>query len=401
MALPLDGVRILALEQFGAGPYGSSHLADLGAEVIKIEDPAVGGDVGRHVPPYLDGENCLYFEAFNRGKKSISLDLATPAGREIFDALVAKSDAVYSNLRGDVPSKIGIMYDDLKHLNPAIVCCSLSGFGMTGPRRSEPGYDYILQGLAGWMDITGEPDGPPTKSGLSIVDFAAGLVAGMALLAGLNGARRDGQGMDCDVSLFDTAVNLLTYPGVWHLNAGFEPQRLSHSRHPSLVPFQAFEVADGWLVVACAKEKFWTRLAAVMNLSELLDDDRFKTFADRQHNYDAFVAILQQRFMTRTQAEWMPRLREAAVPAGEVKTVAQALQDPHVAARNLVVEAEHPHYGTVRTLASPVRVGELTAKVRRAPRLGEQTEELLRGVLGYTSADIAEASRNDAFGRPR
>ncbi|MSZ33485.1 MAG: CoA transferase, partial [Actinobacteria bacterium] len=172
MPRPLEGITVLSLEQFGAGPFGTVHLADLGARIIKIEDPSSGGDVGRYVPPYAREEDSLFFEAFNRNKESISLDLSTPTGRATFEDLVKQSDAVYSNLRGDVPAKLKITYDDLKHLNPAIVCCSLSGFGMSGPRSKEPGYDYMLQGLAGWMSLTGEPDGPPTKSGLSLVDFS-------------------------------------------------------------------------------------------------------------------------------------------------------------------------------------------------------------------------------------
>ncbi len=242
--LPLSGLRILALEQYGAAPFGSSHLADLGAEVIKIEDPSAGGDVGRKVPPYAEGDDSLFFETFNRGKKSIALDLATPAGRDCFERLVTVSDVVFYNLRGDVPEKLGLTYSHLAHLNKGIVCCSLSGFGMTGPRRAEPGYDYTLQALAGWMDVTGEPDGPPTKSGLSVVDFSAGYVAAISILAGVFAARRDGAGMDCDVSLYDTAIAMLTYPGVWHLNAGYEPQRARHSAHPSIIPFQVFETAD-------------------------------------------------------------------------------------------------------------------------------------------------------------
>src|SRR5664279_2464856 len=180
---PLEDVRIIAIEQFGAGPFGSVHLADLGADVIKIEDPRVGGDVGRHVPPYTEGDDSLFFETFNRNKRSIVLDVSRPAGRTVFEDLVAVSDIVYSNLRGDVPEKLGIRYQDLKHVNPAIVCCSLTGFGMHGPRKTQPAYDYVLQALAGWMDITGEPGGPPTKSGLSLVDFSGGLVASTAMLA--------------------------------------------------------------------------------------------------------------------------------------------------------------------------------------------------------------------------
>ena len=230
--LPLADVRILSVEQYGAGPFATLHLADLGAEVIKVEDPSVGGDVGRYVPPYSEGEDSLFFESFNRNKKSISINLNSPAGREVFEDLVKVSDVVYSNLRGDVPKKMRITYDDLKHLNPKIVCCSLTGFGMTGPRSQEPGYDYILQGLAGWMDLTGEPDGPPTKSGLSMVDYSGGLISTISLLVALHAARRDGVGMDCDVSLYDTAIGMLTYPAAWHLNAGFEPVRTHHSAHP-------------------------------------------------------------------------------------------------------------------------------------------------------------------------
>ncbi len=185
---PLEDVRILALEQYGAGPFGSVHLADLGAEVIKIEDPRTGGDVGRYVPPFQHEQDSLFFETFNRNKKSIQLDLANSAGRRVFEDLVRVSDVVYSNLRGDVPEKIGITYATLGQLNAAVVCCSLSAFGMTGPRRDEPGYDYVLQGIAGWMDLTGEPGGPPSKSGLSLVDFSGGLVAGTAILAGLHAA---------------------------------------------------------------------------------------------------------------------------------------------------------------------------------------------------------------------
>jgi crotonobetainyl-CoA:carnitine CoA-transferase CaiB-like acyl-CoA transferase len=342
MTLPLSGIRILALEQFGAGPFGSSHLADLGAEIIKIEDPSTGGDVGRTVPPYTQGEDSLFFETFNRGKKSISLDLNSASGRSIFNDLVRVSDAVYSNMRGDVPQKIGITYDDLKELNPAIVCCSLSGFGMTGPRRAEPGYDYVIQGLTGWMDITGEPDGPPTKSGLSIVDFSTGYVAALALLAGLHAAARDGIGMDCDVSLYDTALSMLTYPGVWHLNAGFTPQRTHHSAHPSVVPFQAFQAADGWLVIAAPKEKFWQRLTLVLERPDLSENPKFRRLADRQRNSVELLGILDEIIATRTVAEWMVPLRAAAVPSGEVKSVADAFLDPQVAARNMVVQAEHP-----------------------------------------------------------
>jgi crotonobetainyl-CoA:carnitine CoA-transferase CaiB-like acyl-CoA transferase len=396
---PLEDVRIVSLEQYGAGPFGSVHLADLGAEVIKVEDPRVGGDVGRYVPPYADGEDSLFFETFNRNKRSVSLDLSTPAGRAVFEDLVRVSDAVYSNLRGDVPAKMRIRYADLAHLNPRIVCCSLTGFGMTGPRSAEPGYDYILQGLAGWMDLTGEPDGPPTKSGLSLVDYSGGFVAVIALLAGLHAARRDGVGTDCDVSLYDTAIGLLTYPATWHLTAGFRPVRTRHSAHPSLVPFQAFEAADGWLVVGCAKEKFWRRLLDVLERPDLGADPRYADFAARQRHADSLLPVLEEVFRQRTVGEWLPPLRAAGIPASPINDVAQALREEHTLARGLVVETEHPVWGTVRQVASPARVGDEPPAYRRAPARGEDLDHVAR-LLGYDEARLAELAVEGAFGPP-
>ena len=398
---PLQDVRIISLEQYGAGPFGSVHLADLGAEVIKIEDPSVGGDVGRYVPPYFEGEDSLFFETFNRNKQSISIDIKTPAGRAVFEDLVRNADAVYSNLRGDVPEKIGITYDQLKHLNPAIVCCSLTGFGMTGPRQKEPGYDYVLQGLAGWMELTGEPDGPPTKSGLSLVDFSGGYVAAVSLLAGLHAARRDGVGMDCDVSLYDTAMAMLTYPATWHLNAGYTPARTSHSAHPSLVPFQAFEASDGWFVVGCAKEKFWARLAEVIGRPEWAEEGSpFATFSGRNQRRVELIAELDAIFATNTVEHWLSLCYPASIPCGPINTVEQALKDEHLAARNMLVTTEHPRYGTITQLASPVRVGSAVPEYVRAPLRNEHAERVLREVAGYDDAKIAELKDAGAFGEP-
>lgn len=395
---PLEDIRIVAVEQYGAGPFGSLNLADLGAEVIKIEDPSVGGDVGRYVPPYSEDEDSLFFEAFNRNKRSISIDMNSKSGREVFEQLVAKSDAVYSNLRGDVPKKIGITYETLKEINPAIVCCSLTGFGMTGPRQKQPAYDYILQGIAGWMDLTGEPDGPPTKSGLSMVDYTGGLIAAISLLAGVHQARRDGVGMDCDVSLFDTAIALLTYPATWHLNRGFEPKRMRHSAHPSLVPFQAFEASDAWMVVGCAKEKFWQRLAQVIGRPELADDDRFRTFADRRENSEELLDILVTVFKTRTRDEWLTDLAEAGVPSSAVNNVAEALVDEQTVARNMVVETDHPRWGAVKAPASAVRVGDRPISHRRAPLRHEDAGYVLGEVLGLDEERQQALAKAGAFG---
>ena len=396
---PLADIRILSLEQYGAGPFGTLHLADLGAEVIKVEDPRVGGDVGRYVPPYAKEEDSLFFEAFNRNKKSISIDLLTPEGRAVFEDLVKVCDVVYSNLRGDVPAKMKITYNDLKHLNPKIVCCSLTGFGMTGPRSSEPGYDYILQGLAGWMDLTGEPDGPPTKSGLSMVDYSGGFVAAISLLAGVHAARRDGVGMDCDLSLYDAAIGMLTYPGVWHMNAGFTPVRTHHSAHPSLVPFQAFEASDGWLIVGCAKEKFWQRLTEVVGKPEWATDPRFITFAERQKNASVLLPMLEDIIRQRTVDEWLSVLYPASIPCGPINNVAQAMLEPHTIARNLIIETEHPRYGTLKNLASPVKVGNEAVTHRRAPQRNENFDEVMSGLLNYSPEKIASLNDAGAFGK--
>ncbi|MBC7403315.1 MAG: CoA transferase [Microbacteriaceae bacterium] len=387
---PLEDLRIIAIEQYGAGPFGSVHLADLGAEVIKIEDPVSGGDVGRYVPPYQEGEDSLFFEAFNRNKRSISINLTTEAGRTVFHDLVRVSDVVYSNLRGDVPVKIGVTYNDLRHLNPAIVCCSLSGFGMTGPRSAEPGYDYVLQGIAGWMDLTGEPSGPPTKSGLSLVDYSGGLVAAISMLAAVHAARRDGVGTDCDISLFDTALTMLTYPAIWSLNGDFIATRTHNSAHPSLVPFQAFEASDGWIVIACPKEKFWKRLATTIGRPELGTAERYATFTARRENADALLPMLDTVFATRTALDWLTELRAAGVPCGPVNTVSEALADAQTDARGMIVETEHPRFGTVRQVRSAVRVGDAMPEYRRAPQRNEDVDYVLRHVLGYDSDRVAE-----------
>jgi crotonobetainyl-CoA:carnitine CoA-transferase CaiB-like acyl-CoA transferase len=395
---PLEDLRVVALEQYGAGPFGTLHLADLGAEVIKLEDPRTGGDVGRYVPPFAEGEDSLFFQTFNRNKRSLSLDVTTAAGRGVFEDLVRASDAVYSNLRGDLPERLRIRYQDLAGVNPRIVCVSLSGFGTTGPRRDEPAYDYVLQGIAGWMSVTGEPDGPPAKSGLSLVDYSGGLVAAMALLAGVHAARRDGVGMDCDLSLFDVAVGLTTYLAAWHLNGGFSPRRTPGSSHPSLVPFQNFETADGWIVVACAKEKFWRRLTAAIGRSDLAEDPRFRDFGARRAHAEELRRILGEVFRSDSAAAWLERLRAAGVPCGPVNSIEQALCDPQTAARGMVTEVQHPRWGSVKQVASPLKVGPHPHPARRAPARDEDAREVLQELLGYSDERVAELARGGAFG---
>jgi len=398
LRLPLEDVRLLAVEQYGAGPWGTLQLADLGAEVIKIEDPSAGGDVGRYVPPFQEGEHSLFFETFNRGKKSVSLDLRHPQARPVLEDLVRHVDAVYSNLRGDQPRRLGLTYEQLKHVNPRIVCCSLSGFGMTGPRAAEGGYDYMMQGLAGWMTLTGEPDGPPTKSGLSLVDLSGGYASVIALLAGLWRARRDGVGCDCDVSLFETALHELMYVGTWAATRGYVPPRRRNSAHPSIVPFQNFRTADGWLVVACPKQKFWERLCEAIGRPELAADERFRDFAARDRNRAELLPILEEAFARRSVGQWLEALSAAGVPCARVNSVLEALEEAQTLAREDVVEHEHPTLGTVRTLRTPLRVSDGERPPQRGPFRGEHTEEVLVGLCGYAPARVRELAEAGVFG---
>jgi len=395
---PLDGVRILAVSQFGAGPFGTQVLADLGAEVIKIEDPAVGGDSSRYVPPYLHEQDSLYFQSFNRGKKSLTLDLQHASGRAVLHDLVKVSDAVFNNVRGDLPARLGLTYDELKGANPRIVCCSLSGFGATGPRASEPGFDYLIQGYAGYMGITGEPDGPPGKCGVSVIDFAGGYAGMVGLMVGLFDAQRTGRGRDVDVSLLDTAVSMLSYFAIWTLNREWQPERIADSGHQTLVPAQNFPTRDGWIVIFCNKDKFWQALLERMDLPALGRDPRFAGFAERLAHKAELVALLKARFVEKTTAEWLGLLR-GHVPCAPVNSVAQALEDEQVRAREMILDIEHPHFGRIREVAGPIRTKGEIRQPAPAPALGEHTEAILSGILGYGRQTIARLRAEGVIGK--
>ena len=385
--LPLEGVRLLAVEQYGAGPWGSMLLADLGADVIKIENPT-GGDVGRSVPPYAIEGDSVYFQSFNRNKRSLTLNLQHPASTRVLHALVKRVDAVFNNLRGDLPDRLGLTYASLGQANPRIVCCSLSAFGRHGARAAEPGYDYLMQGYAGWMMLTGEPGTPPQKTGLSLVDLSAGVMAGLGLISAVLRARETGQGADVDVSLFDTALAELCYVGAWHLTSGYEPERTPDSSHPSQVPSQVLPTRDGWMVVMCAKEKFWRRLVETMGAPELAADPRFRTFADRLANRDQLVPLLKGLARQKTTAEWLALLR-GQVPCAPVNSVAEALRDPQVEADAMIVDVPHPVFGRIRQLASPIKIGHAEVVDRAAPGLGEHTAEVLAWA-GFAPEDVEQ-----------
>ena len=386
---PLEGLRILAATQLGAGPFAMMFLSDLGAEVIKIEDPATGGDEARRVPPYADAEagDGLYYQAFNRGTRSLTLNLRHPEGQRLLRRLAARADAVYNNLRGDLPEALGLDYGSLCEVNPRLVCCSLTGFGRTGPRRSEPAYDYLLQAYAGFMSVTGEPDAPPTKCGISIVDFSGGILSALALMIGLHRARVTGLGGDVDVSLLDTAVSMLNYMATWTLNRGWQPTRHAQGAHQSLVPSQTFRTADGWIVIMIMKEKFWTRLVECLDLPELGGDPRFRSFDARLANRGTLVPVLEDAFRRRTTAEWLARLR-GRVPVAPVYTVDEALADEQVAAREMIVDVQHPVFGTLRELGSPIKIAGVAPRYVPGAALGADTAALLAEV-GVDPGELA------------
>ena len=390
--LPLNGVRVLAVEQYGAGPFGTMFLADQGAEVIKIENPNDGGDMSRAVGPHFFAPgDSLFFHSFNRNKKSLTLDLGRPEGQAVFHDLVRTADAVASNLRGDVPEKLGLVYAHLKAHNPKIVCAHLSAYGRTGPRAAWPGFDYLMQAEAGYFSLTGEPGAPPARFGLSIVDLMSGLGLAYALLAALTGARASGVGRDVDVSLFDMALTNTCYLATWYLNKGFAATRLPRSAHPSLTPCQLYRTRDGWIYLMCNKEKFWPALCEKLGRREWIEDARFRRFAERLQHRDLLTELLDAELGRRTTEEWLAHFA-GAVPAAPIYDLAQALENPFVTEHGRLQTLPHPTRGTYRMVAPPVRCPGDEAPARPAPALGEQTETLL-AELGYDGARIRALRR--------
>ena len=392
MTLPLEGVRILTVEQYGAGPFGSMWLADQGAEVIKIEPPPLdgegGGDYARVLGPYwFDNGESQWFHAYNRNKKSLTLDLKSEQGQEVLHDLVGASDALLSNLRGDVPEALGLTYKHLKAANPKIVCAHLSAYGRDGPRASWPGFDYLMQAEAGWFSLTGEPDQPPTRFGLSVVDQMTGVALGYAALCGIIRARASGEGGDIDVSLFDVALSNLGYPAIWYLNAGHVQERLARSAHPHLTPCQLYKTADGWIFLMCNKEKFWPVLAQALGHAEWADDPRFKTFKERFECRPLIQEMLDEALSAKTTAEWLADFA-GAVPAAPINDVREALENPFVKDEGRLQDIELEGHGTYRTLRPPVQA-ETPAPARPAPKLGEHTEALL-AEIGYNAAKVKE-----------
>jgi crotonobetainyl-CoA:carnitine CoA-transferase CaiB-like acyl-CoA transferase len=382
--LPLAGLRIVAVEQYGAGPFGTQHLADLGAEVIKIENPHDGGDVGRAVGPHFFGPGDSHFyQSFNRNKKSITLDLKTAGGQEVLRRLAATADVVFNNLRGDLPARLGLDYAALREVNPRLVCGHLSAYGRTGTRAAWPGYDYLMQAEAGFLSVTGEPDGPPARMGLSIIDLMTGTTAAMGLLAAVVGARASGTGRDVDVSLFDVALHTLAYVATWYLNAGKAIGREQRSSHPSLTPSQLYRTQDGWIFLMCNKEKFFGVLCDCIGRPEWATAAHYRSFKDRLAHRSRLTDELDAVLQGDTTAGWMKRFA-GKVPAAPVYDIAQALDSEFVAEQERVLEFAHPS-GGIRMVASPVRAG--AHPTRPAPAMGADTDAVL-GQAGFSATQI-------------
>lgn len=373
---PLEGIRVLTLEQFGAGPYGTMFLAELGAEVIKIEAPQ-GGDPSRQVGPYKLGENdSEYFQAWNLGKKSVALDMKSEEGRRQFEALVKGADCVVNNMRGTQPVKLGIDYASLKHLKPSIVCLHISAYGRDNERKDWPGYDFLMQAEAGLMELTGEPDGPPTRVGVSLIDSMSGLTGIVGLLSCLLRARTTGQGCDVDTCLYDVAMHQLTYPGLWYLNEGDVSPRVPRSAHLSLAPVQTFPTKDGWIFIMCMTQKFWLNLCEVTGRGDLAADPRFPDPNTRAKNRAAMSAELDVTFRTRTTDDWLAAMN-GLLPAAPVYRLDQALDSSFARETGMVSSVPHPIKGELRILSNPLRIdGERLAQAACSP-LGADNEALL------------------------
>lgn len=389
---PLEGIKVLDLSRILAGPWCTQTLADLGAEVWKIEAPGTGDDTRGWMPPELDGES-TYFMCCNRSKKSVAVDLKTEEGQAAVRRLAEEADVLVENFRLGALERYGLGAEALAALNPRLIYCSISGYGRTGARAAEAGYDFVMQAESGLMSITGEPDGSPMKLGVAITDLVTGMNATQAILAALIARGRTGRGQHLDIALFDSAVAILANLGTGALNTGQDCTRFGNA-HPTVVPYQLFDTADGTIALAVGNDsQFRECCTSVIGRPELAEDPRYRRNRDRAANRETLIPALAESFLTRTTRDWIDRLHAAGVPAGQVRSVAEVLNAPEVLDRGLVVEAPDERHGAVRLIRSPLRLSDTPVRAPAAPpRLGEHTEE----VLGAASPRDPGAGRGEA-----
>ena len=396
---PLSHIRALDLSRVLAGPWCGQNLADLGAEVIKIERPGTGDDSRAFGPPWLkdragkDTRESAYFASANRGKKSVSVNLSRPEGQEIVRGLARQSDVLIENYKVGDLARYGLGYDDLRTINPRIVYCSVTGFGQTGPHRERPGYDFMIQGMGGVMSITGErddlPGGGPQRVGIPIADIMTGMYATVAILAALAHRERSGAGQHLDLALLDTQVGILANQGMNYLATGEPPGRIGNA-HPNIVPYQPFKTRDGDVILACGNDNLFGKFCEVAGCQELARDPRFSTNSKRVENREAITRLLAEIFAKRTTKEWCDALEAAGVPNGPINNLKQVFEDPQVAARGMKIEVEHALAGRVPLIASPMKFSGTPLEHRAPPpTLGQHTEEVLRGLLRLDEAAIA------------
>lgn len=399
----LDGIRVLDLTRAMAGPYCTMMLGDLGADVIKVERPGTGDESRGWGPPFVGeptdtapGESA-YFLSVNRNKRSITLNLKSEAGLEIMQRLIAEADVLVENFRTGVLDKMGLGVRDVHEINPALIYCSISGYGRTGPYADRPGYDVILQAEGGMMGITGPVEGPPSRVGIPIIDITSGMFAASSILAALFARTRTGKGQHIDVSLFDAQAALLTNVAANFLIGGEPPVRLGND-HPNLAPYAAFPASDKWFVIGVANETQWARFCAAIGKTELQNDPRFETNRVRVENRSELSELLEACFSERTADEWLQRFIVAGLPCGPINDIREVFQHPQVAPRELIIESEHPSAGTIKTTGFPYRLSDSPPALRLPPpRLGEHNEEILIGLLGYDEDAVADFRQSDVI----
>jgi crotonobetainyl-CoA:carnitine CoA-transferase CaiB-like acyl-CoA transferase len=395
MAGPLAGIRVLDLSRVLAGPWAGQNLADLGAEVIKIERPKVGDDSRAFGPPWIkdrdgrDTKDSAYFTSANRGKKSVTVNLQAAEGAALVRELALKSDVLIENYKFGDLERYGLAYAQLKDANPRLVYCSVTGFGHTGPYRERPGYDFMIQGMGGMMSVTGEPSGEPQRAGVPIADIITGMYASIAICAALAHRAQSGKGQHLDLALLDSQIALLAYQNTNYFATGRPPRRIGNL-HPNIVPYQPFRCADGEVILACGNDNLYRRFCEAAGCPELASDPRFLTNGKRVENRDELKRLLDAIFARRTKKEWGELLDKAGVPNGPINDIAQVYEEPQVQARGVRIEAEHPVAGRLPMVASPMRFSGTPLEHKVAPPvLGQHTEEVLSKVLGKDAAAIA------------
>jgi crotonobetainyl-CoA:carnitine CoA-transferase CaiB-like acyl-CoA transferase len=376
---PLAGIRVIDLTRVLAGPFCAMNLGDMGAEVIKIEEPGKGDDT-RGWPPFVGGE-ATYFLSVNRNKKSLTLNMKPAEGQAILHALIAKADVVLENFRPGTMERLGFGYGALVKTNPRLIYCSISGFGESGPEAHRPGYDLIVQGESGVMDLTGFPDGPPVKVGNSIGDLVAGMAAAQGITLALLARERSGKGQKVEIGMLDVMASLLTYQAGLYWNAGGKPSRRGN-QHPSIVPYEVFQAQDAYLTLGVANNSLWGKACRAIGREDLIHDPRFDTEANRVANRAVLVPLLNDTFGTHPAAHWLARLEEHGVPAGRINTVPEVCESPHLKARGMVVSLPHPKAGAVTAMGVPIRLHATPgAATLPPPMLGEHTDEILTRLL--------------------